>query len=90
MAASRSGLPAMISPLAFTMAMEVIIRASKWVVGGEQQKSRVRLTPIRAEMGNMTTLITTAPCTRWLVGIFEDNTTWARMRINPSNQEAAQ
>ena len=25
-----------ISPLAFTMAMEVIIRASKWVVGGER------------------------------------------------------
>jgi len=25
-----------ISPLAFTMAMEVIIRASRWVVGGER------------------------------------------------------
>jgi len=28
-----------ISPLAFTMAMEVIIRASRWVVGGERLAS---------------------------------------------------
>ena len=27
-----------ISPLAFTMAMEIIIRASKWVVGGERRQ----------------------------------------------------
>jgi len=32
-----------ISPLAFTMAMEVIIRASRWVVGGERCASGMRL-----------------------------------------------
>jgi len=33
-----------ISPLAFTMAMEIIIRASKWVVGGERRQDGMRLT----------------------------------------------
>ncbi len=40
-----------ISPLAFTMAMELIIRASRWVVGGERLKSGLRLPPIRAYYG---------------------------------------
>ena len=35
-------------PLAFTMAMEIIIRASKWVVGEERHQDGMRLTPIRA------------------------------------------
>ncbi|XP_042559579.1 guanylate-binding protein 1-like [Clupea harengus] len=48
-----------ISPLAFTMAMEVIIRASRWVVGGQQLKTGLRLPPIRAYMDDMTTLTTT-------------------------------
>lgn len=52
------------SPLAFTMAMEVIIRASRWVVGGQQFKAGLRLPPIRACMDDMTTLTTTMPCTR--------------------------
>ena len=73
-----------ISPLTFTMAMEVIIKASKWVVGGERQKSGVRLTPIRAYMDGMTTLTTTAPFTRRLLGKLEENLTRARMRINLS------
>ena len=38
----------MISPLAFTMAMEIIVRASKWVVGGERRQDGMRLTSIRA------------------------------------------
>ena len=37
-----------ISPVAFTMAMEVIIRASKWVVGGQRVDSGQRLPPLRA------------------------------------------
>lgn len=53
-----------ISPLAFTMAIEVIIRASRWVVGGQQLKAGLRLPPIRAYMDDMTTLTTTMPCTR--------------------------
>jgi len=35
-----------ISPLAFEIAMEIIIRASKWVVGGERLQSNQRLAPI--------------------------------------------
>ena len=45
-----------ISPLAFTMAMEVIIRASKLVVGGKRQKSGVQLTTLRAYMYEITPL----------------------------------
>lgn len=50
------------SPLASTMAMEVIIRASQWVASGE----RLRLPPVRAFMGNMTSRTETAPCARRL------------------------
>lgn len=57
-----------ISPLAFTMAMEhVVIRGSKWVVGGERLQSRQRLSSIRAYMDNMTTLTTTFACTKRLL-----------------------
>lgn len=39
-----------ISPLAFTMAMEMIIRASRWVVGGQLIRPGLRLPPVRAYM----------------------------------------
>lgn len=53
-----------ISPLAFVMAMELVIRESRWVVGGERTKSGLRLPPIRAYMDDMTVITTTKPCTR--------------------------
>lgn len=64
-----------ISPLAFTMAMEVIIRASKWVVGGERLQSGQRLPPIRAYMDDMTTLTSTVACTKHLLGKLQANIT---------------
>ena len=77
-----------ISPLAFTMAMEVIIRASRWVVGGERTKEGLRLPPIRAYMDDMTTLTTTAACTRRLLAKLQDNIKWARMKIKPSKSRS--
>lgn len=71
-----------ISPLAFTMEMEVIIRATGWVVGGERTKNGIRLPPIRAYMDDMTILTTTAACTRWLLRKLQENIKWARMNIN--------
>lgn len=73
-----------ISPLAFTMAMEVIIRASRWVVGGEQLKSGLRLPPIRAYMDDVTTLTLTIPCTRRLLRKLQENIEWARMKFKPN------
>ena len=77
-----------ISPLAFTMAMEVIIRASRWVVGGQQLKAGLRLPPIRAYMDDMTTLTTTMPCTRRLLKKLQENLEWARMKIKPSKSRS--
>ena len=77
-----------ISPLAFTMAMEVIIRASKWVVGGERLTSGIRLPPIRAYMDDMTTMTTTVPCTRRLLGKLQENITGARMKFKPSKSRS--
>ena len=77
-----------ISPLAFTMAMEVIIRASKWVVGGERLQDGFRLPPIRAYMDDLTTLTTTVPCTKRLLGKLQENITWARMRFKPSKSRS--
>ena len=68
-----------ISPLAFTMAMEVIIRASKWVVGGERLECGQRLPPIRAYMDDMTTLTSTLACTKHLL---------ARMKLKPSKSRS--
>ncbi|KAJ8417382.1 hypothetical protein AAFF_G00286090 [Aldrovandia affinis] len=66
------------------MAMEVIIRASKWVVGSEQTKNGLCLPPIQAYMDDMTTLTTTAACTRRLLGKLQENIKWARMKIKPN------
>lgn len=77
-----------VSPLAFTMAMEIIIRASRWVVGGERTKNGIRLPPIRAFMDDMTTLTTTAACTRRLLGKLQENIKWARMKFKPSKSRS--
>uniref|UniRef100_A0A3B1K6T8 Reverse transcriptase domain-containing protein n=1 Tax=Astyanax mexicanus TaxID=7994 RepID=A0A3B1K6T8_ASTMX len=77
-----------ISLLAFTMAMEVIIRASKWVVGGERLHDGTRLPPVRAFMDDMTTLTTTVPCTRRLLGKLNDNLRLARMKVKPSKSRS--
>ncbi len=73
-----------ISPLAFTMAMELIIQASRWVVGGERLKSGLQLPPIRAYMDDMTTITTTNTCTKRLLYKLQGNIRWARMEIKPS------
>ena len=75
-----------ISPLAFTMAMEVIIRASKWVVGGERLQDGTRLPPIQAYMDDMTmqaSIITTAPCSCLLLAKLNENLKWAGMKVKP-------
>lgn len=72
-----------ISPLAFTMAMELIIRASKWVVGGQSMGTGLRLPPLRAYMDDITIRTTTVPCTRRLLGKLEENISWAHMKIKP-------
>ncbi|XP_049916794.1 ectonucleotide pyrophosphatase/phosphodiesterase family member 7-like [Epinephelus moara] len=77
-----------VSPSAFTMAMEVIIRASKWVVGGERTRDGLRLPPIRAYMDDMTTLTTTAACTKRLLGKLQKNINWAQMKIKPSKSQS--
>lgn len=68
-------------PLVFTMAMEVIIRASKWVVGRERARARLHLPPIRAYMDDMTTLTTTEAHTKQLLGKLQENIKWAQMKI---------
>ena len=77
-----------ISPLAFTMAMELIIRASRWVVGGERLKSGLRLPPIRAYMDDVTTITTTSACTKRLLDKLQRNIKWARMEIKSSKSRS--
>ncbi|KAI2644850.1 hypothetical protein H4Q32_030713 [Labeo rohita] len=77
-----------ISPLAFVMAMEVVIRASRWVVGGERTKSGLRLPSVRAYMDDMTLITTTKPCTRRLLQKLQENIQWARMQFKPSKSRS--
>ena len=55
-----------VSPLAFTMAKGVIIRASGCGVDGERLQDGTQLPTIQAFLNNMMTLTYTAPCTCWL------------------------
>lgn len=59
--------------LAFTIAMEVKIQASRWVVGGDQLKPGLWLPPIRAYMDNMTNITTTKACTRQVLRKLQEN-----------------
>ncbi|KAL1273018.1 hypothetical protein QQF64_028880 [Cirrhinus molitorella] len=70
------------------MAMELIIRASRWVVGGERLKSGLRLPPIRAYMDDMTTVTTTNACTKRLLDKLQGNIKWARMEIKPNKSRS--
>lgn len=56
-----------ISLLAFKMTMEVIIRASKRIVGAERLQGGLCLHPVRAFMDDMTTMMPTAPFTTRLL-----------------------
>ena len=77
-----------ISPLAFTMTKEIIIRASKWVVGGKRRQDGMRLTPINAYMDDMTLVTTTVPCMRRILERLNKNLKWAGMKIKPSNSRS--
>lgn len=77
-----------ISPLAFTMAMKVIIRATKWVVGGEHLQCGQRLPPIHTYMNDMTTVTFAVACTKQLLAKLQDNITWARMKLKPSKSRS--
>ena len=45
----------------FLLAMEIIIRASKWVVGGERWQTGIQISPVRAYMDDLTLVTTTVP-----------------------------
>ena len=77
-----------ISPLIFTLAMEVIIRASRWVAGGQRIRPGLRLPPVRAYMDDLTTLTTTKACTARLLRKLQDNIELARMKIKPGKSRS--
>ncbi|KPP56639.1 hypothetical protein Z043_125730, partial [Scleropages formosus] len=70
-----------ILPLALTMAIEVIVRSSKRVVGGMSLKDGTRLLPY---MDDMTMLTTTVPCTRHLLTKLNENLKLARLKVKPN------
>ncbi|XP_035862163.1 uncharacterized protein LOC118496075 [Sander lucioperca] len=77
-----------ISPLAFTLAMEVIIRASRWTVGGQRIRPGLRLPLLRAYMDDLTTLTMTKVCTVRLLRKLQENIERARMKIKPSKSRS--
>lgn len=77
-----------ISPLPFTMAMEVIIRVFQWVVGGQSLRPGLRLPLVRAYMDNLTTLTTIKACTVRLLNKLQENIELAQMRIKPSKSRS--
>lgn len=79
-----------VSPLAFTMAMEIISQASKWTVGGQRVSSGLSLPPLRAYLNDITTLTTTISCARRFLRKLEENISWARIKINHLNHAAYQ
>lgn len=53
-------------PLAFTMAMEIIIQVSKWLVCWQRLSSAAVLLTLRAYIDDITMLTTISPCIRKL------------------------
>ncbi len=74
----------MISPPALTIAMEVIICASKWVIGEERLQLGLQLLPICAYMDDITTLTLTIACSKCLLGKLNANIKWTRMKLKLS------
>jgi len=70
------------------MVMEIIIRASKWVVGGERRQDGMRLTSIRAYMDDLTLATTTVPCMRRILERLNKNPKWAGMKIKPTKSRS--
>ena len=68
--------------------MEIIIRDSKWVVGGERREDGLRLTPIRAYMDDMTLMTTTVPCMKRILERLNKNLKWAGMKIKPTKSRS--
>ena len=58
-----------------------------WVVGEESLQGGLRLPPIRAFM-DVTTMTSTAPCTRKLLDKLNSHLQWARMKIKPSKSRS--
>lgn len=77
-----------ISALAFTKVMVVIIRASKWVIGGECLTFGTCLPLIRAFMDDLTTITTTASYTRCLREKLQENISPDRMKFKPSKSRS--
>ncbi len=63
------------------MAMELIIQASRWVVGREHLKKWTVSSSIRVYIDDMTTLTTTKACTKRLFEKLQGNIQWARIKI---------
>ena len=72
-----------IFPLAFKLAMEIIIRATKWVVGRERQQTGIQLPPGKAYMDDLTLVTITVPCTKRLLDRINGNPRWASMKVKP-------
>ena len=70
------------------MAMDIFIRASKWVIGGERRQDGMRLTPIRSYMDVMTLLTTTVPCMKRILERLNKNLKWAGMKIKPTKSRS--
>lgn len=68
-------------PLAFTMAMEMIIQASKWAIGGKHLHAGQLLPPICDYIDDMLTLISTVTCHKHLLEKLHDIITWAQMKL---------
>ena len=77
-----------ISPLMFTMAMEVIIKASKCAIEKEINEPEPNSPPIRAYMDDMTTITKTIPSTRRLLRKLHENIRRARMLIKSSKSRS--
>lgn len=72
-----------ISPLAFTIAMKLIIPASRWVVGGERSRSSLRLPPIWVYMDDLTTIAAIKSCTRKISSGHEWNSNHPNLAATP-------
>lgn len=77
-----------LSAVLFSLAMNMLVKASEVECRGPLSKSGIRQPPIRAYMDDLTVTCTSVTGGRWLLKGLEENITWARMTFKPAKSRS--
>lgn len=77
-----------ISPILFVAVFEVLFIEARQMARGLKSPTGRRLPALREYMGDVTSILQTAPCTARLLKRLGELTAWARMKIKPAKSRS--